>query len=334
MSRPRAVEAGLTFVRALHDASFDDRMARLQGLLAPGATWWIDTGRDRAAGVRGHDPGDARPWPLHGQWPVEDKLRAVARVAAEIFPTGVGARISSRAFGTDELALVEAEGDGLHVSGKRYRNRYAFVFDVSDEGITSIREYLDTLHAEDVFGGDRLSVRTVAPRPVPPDPPVVGANDVERAALAPWPAFARGDLDGFAACFAPGATWWTDSGTDRDRGAFDRSGGPADGWPFHGVLPMDEKLDYIRRRMAEGYGGSTIEVTPVRCFSEGGLVAVEAEGYAALANGRVYQNRYVLVNEVGPDGIVQLREYCDTLHVADATGVVAPTTTDEGEPTA
>lgn len=324
MSAPRAVELGLAFVGVLHDAGFQDRAARLRGLVAPDATWWLDTGCDRAAGIRGHDPGDERPWPLHGTMRFDAKLELVAKVAPHIFPHGVGARISSRAFGDDDVALVEAAGDGLHVSGKRYRNRYAFVFDVSDEGITSIREYLDTLHAEDVFGGDRLSRRTVAPPPEPREQ-LTPRTRPQELALALWEPLAGQDVDAFGELFAPDGTWWTDSGTDRDAGAFDRVNEPPGTWPLHGVVLIDAKLAAMRARLVEGYGGATLRVTPVRIFGDGPLVALEAEGYCELPNGRVYQNRYVFVVEAHDDGIHQVREYCDTRHVVDATGAVAPT---------
>lgn len=317
--RPRAVELGERFLRTLHDAGVEDRVQRLRSLCTPDATWWVDGGRDRQAGIRGVDPGDARPWPLHGTMRVDAKLGMLGDVSSFGFPRGIGARIT-RSFGTETTALVEAEGRGRHASGTLYQNRYAFVVDADESGITSLREYLDTMHSEDVFGGDRLSVPSVAPGP-PSWPSVSARSAEEELSLSIWPAFSRGDLDAFESSFAPGATWWTDSGTDRDRGSFDHASTAADGSPFHGVVRMDEKLDYIRRRMAEGYGGRTIAVTPVRCFSEGALVATEAESWAEMPNGRTYQNRYVMVTEVGPRGIVQLREYCDTLHVSDVTGI-------------
>ena len=80
----------------------------------------------------------------------------------------------------------------------------------------------------------------------------------------------------------------------------------------------------MRARLAQGYGGATLSVTPVRMFGSGGLVALEAEGYARLPNGRVYPTRYDFVIEAEDDGIRQVREYCDTLHVVDATGAVPP----------
>lgn len=324
MSRPRAVALGTALIEALDDATPDERAARLRQLVAPGATWWLDTGRDRPAGARGHDPGDARPWPLHGTMTMEAKIELVGRAGPAAFPQGLGRRVVSRVFGTDDAALVEAEGDALHVSGKRYRNRYALVIDVDDDGITSVREYLDTLHAEDVFGGDGLSRPVTAPPPVAVPPPVPSSR-AEELALALWQPLAEADVDGFGALFAPDGTWWTDSGTDREVGRFDRVNGDPGTWPLHGVVPIAVKLGAMRARLAAGYTGATLRVTPARMFSEGGLVALEAEGYAPLSNGRIYQNRYAFVIEADDDGIHQVREYCDTLHVIDATGAVAPT---------
>ena len=323
MTQFRAVTTGLAFVDALDDPRLDVRTDRLRALVAPGATWWIDTGRDRAAGRRGHDPGSARPWPLHATMPMAEKLALVSRVGPQIFPQGLGRRRVSRSFGTDSLALVEAEGDGLHVSGKRYRNRYAFVFDVAERGVVSVREYLDTLHAADVFGSEGLTAPSIAPALDPRDP-LVPESRAEELALALWEPLAAGDVEGFGNLFEPGGTWWTDSGTERDAGAFDRLNESPGTWPLHGVVPIETKLGAMRARLAAGYGGATLRVTPVRMFGSGALVAVEAEGYAALANGRIYQNRYAFVIEVGDGGIRQVREYCDTLHIVDATGAVKP----------
>ncbi len=319
-AEPTAVAMSLEFVRALDDAKLDERTARLRELVTADATWWIDTGKDRLAGRRGYDPGPDRPWPLHGTMPMAEKLDLVSRIGLEIFPQGLGRRIISRAFGNQHVALVEAQGDSMHVSGKAYRNRYAFVIDVDVAGVRSVREYLDTLHAQDVFGGDRVTVRSVAPR-LKVGVPVKPGNEPERLALALWPALADGDIEAFGALFAPDGTWWTDTGTDRDRGAFDGSGGPANGWPLHGVIPITAKLDYMQSRMAAGYAGASVVVTPVRIFSEGELVALEAESYAELSSGLIYQNRYVFVIETHASKIRQVREYCDTLHVIDVTGV-------------
>ena len=321
-----AVAAGLAFVDALDGARLEERAPALRRLVALDATWWVDSGRDRLAGRHGQDPGERRSWPLHGTMPMEEKLALVERIGRSAFPQGLGRRVATRAFGDEMHAFVEMAGDGLHSSGKRYRNRYALVFEVDEQGLVrTVREYLDTLHAEGVFGASPASRRT-APVP-PPATELKPQSRPEELALSLWPALVAGDLDAFGALFAPGATWWTDTGTDRERGELDGDGGRPRSWPFHGVVPMDEKLDYMRARAADGYG-SAIAVHPSRCFSQGGLVAVEAESHAQLANGLLYGNRYAFVLDIGPDGIRQVREYCDTLHIADVMGL--DTTPDGG----
>jgi ketosteroid isomerase-like protein len=315
---PRAAQLGLAFVNALDEAQLDERTEQLRELVNDDATWWIDTGRDRVAGQRAHNPGDERPWPLHGTMPMSEKLEFVRRIGPEIFPQGLGRRIVSRSFGNDDVALVEAEGSGMHASGKAYRNRYAFVIDVVGERIQSVREYLDTLHADDVFGSERASKRTTAPAPTTALA-AVARTDNEWLVLSLWPALAASDIDAFGACFHADGSWWTDTGTDRDRGTFDVYGGPADGHPLHGVIPIAEKLDYMRGRLSSGYAAASIDVTPIRLFSDGDLIALEAESFAKLSNGLVYQNRYVFVVEMQESMIKQVREYCDTLHVIDVT---------------
>jgi ketosteroid isomerase-like protein len=45
----------------------------------------------------------------------------------------------------DQVA-AEVESDGLHVSGKRYANRYHFRFRIERGSIVEVKEYMDTLH--------------------------------------------------------------------------------------------------------------------------------------------------------------------------------------------
>ena len=40
---------------------------------------------------------------------------------------------------------------GAHVSGKTYHQRYHFLFRVRDGKIAELREYFDTMHANDVL---------------------------------------------------------------------------------------------------------------------------------------------------------------------------------------
>jgi ketosteroid isomerase-like protein len=314
-----AVDIGERFLHTLHDPGVDARIRTLRSMCTPDATWWVDTGRDRKAGVLGVNPGDARPWPLHGTMTVQEKFDRLKMAASNMFPAGVGLTIAPTSFGTDTVAVVEGEGFGYTGDRRVYNNRYAFVFDVADGLFTSIREYMDTLHAHDIFGSSGESKPTIADAPMPQPPDLRDENESLLSQV--WSCLSGGDIDGFAGCFAPNATWWTDSGRERIRGRFDLMQTAMDGTPFHGVVPMSEKVAYIRSRMSSSYEGRTITVAPYRFISGGDRVAAEAVGYALLGNGRTYQNRYLLIADIADGYITQIREYCDTLHVADVTGL-------------
>lgn len=307
------MRAGRAFIEALDRG----RLRDLAALCSRDATWWVDTGPDRVAGDWQAPPRELGPFPLHGCVRVDRKLDLMRSIGANLFPSGVR-QLVERAFGTERRAVLELEGDGVHSSGRPYRNRYGFVFELDDGGrIAHIREYLDTIHAFDLLGDGTLPPRTSLPPPVDATPvDRTGSGPIELA-MAMWPALSKGDLDAFAALFAPAARWWVDSGTDRGHGDRTRLNGPPDGWPFHGSILMSDKLADMRGRLAANYDSPGITVVPITCFGADGLVALEAKGHADLAAGTAYQNRYLFVIDAGEDGIWEVREYCDTLHVAD-----------------
>jgi ketosteroid isomerase-like protein len=309
---------GIRFLRALHDPVVPSRIKLLKSLCAPEATWWVDTGRDRLTGVALPERGMRQGWPLHGTMFVDDKLNLFRSLVPETFPEGVSISIDPRTIESGSLAVVEAEGSGYAKNGKLYNNRYAFLFDVRNGLIWEIREYLDTLHAQDVFGDIHEGESKIMPKAqvAPPTP----KNDMESLMTIAWESFSAGDIDEFAQCFSIDATWWTDSGLERERGRFQFMQTALDATPFHGLVPMSEKISYIREKIGQSYGGQSIEVSPIRFISRGNRVACEAVGYASLTNGCIYQNRYLLIAEVVEGKMTELREYCDTLHVADATG--------------
>ncbi len=55
--------------------------------------------------------------------------------------------------GTSAAAQFRAQGETL--SGKTYDNRYALLMTIEDGKITEMREFFDTQHVVDTFGGDR-----------------------------------------------------------------------------------------------------------------------------------------------------------------------------------
>ena len=250
---------------------------------------------------------------------IDDKLDLFRSLVTDIFPEGVSLSINPLTIESGSVAVVEAEGNGYTKNGKLYNNRYAFLFKVQNGLICEIKEYLDTLHAQDVFGDINEGESKNYPKAQVDSP--APDNSMETVMAKAWNNFSAGNINGFAECFTSDATWWTDGGLDRNRGCFQFMQSALDGTPFHGLVPMTEKIQYIRDRIGKSYGGQTIEVSPTRFISQGNRVACEAVGYANLSSGRVYQNRYLLIADVEAGLITTLREYCDTLHVADVTGL-------------
>lgn len=68
------------------------------------------------------------------------------------FPNGLRFELEAMTAEADRVA-IEAESDGIHVSGKPYRNRYHFLLRVRDGKIVELREYLDTQLANEVLLG-------------------------------------------------------------------------------------------------------------------------------------------------------------------------------------
>ncbi|GAB3629718.1 hypothetical protein PTE30175_05599 [Pandoraea terrae] len=64
----------------------------------------------------------------------------------------------------------------------------------------------------------------------------------------------------------------------------------------------------------ELYKTGALRIVPLSMIAEGDRVAVEAESYAELKNGKVYNNRYHFVFELAGDKIMRVREYMDTVH--------------------
>ncbi|MBI3302160.1 MAG: nuclear transport factor 2 family protein [Deltaproteobacteria bacterium] len=52
-----------------------------------------------------------------------------------------------------DRVAVEAESYGEHANGKIYNNQYHFLIEVRGSKIQAVREYLDTMHANEVLVG-------------------------------------------------------------------------------------------------------------------------------------------------------------------------------------
>lgn len=311
VERPRTLAAARALIAALDRNDADDVAARF----APGAVWWVDSGRDRAAGRFGYDPGDARAWPLHGGMDAHAKS-AMLKGLPKVFPGGLR-QIERRAFAGGDAAVVEAEGDGVHRSGRPYRNRYAFVVTVGEAGVTDLREYIDTAHAVDVFGGANLERRGEAAPLAAPRPQASTAAG--RVALAFIDAISAADPGGLRALCTDDATWWADGGKNRTSGP-EAESVAVPGRLFMGRVPVVERAALVgglARKFPDGLVLSPHRLIEGDGVGEDGLVAVETEGLGRHVSGRLYQNRYCWVLEVRGGRVAEIREYCDTFHGFD-----------------
>lgn len=307
-----AHDAAVGLIEALDRNDADDLEQRFD----PGATWWVDTGFDRAAGAFVQERDDReRPWPLHGAVDARAKCRRLRRLP-EVFPSGCRQQVT-RSFAGGSLALLEVAGDGLFRGVTPYRNHYAFVVEVAADGaVVGLREYLDTEHAAAVFGDERLQRRTTAPWASPPAAvPSTAAGTVVADFVS---TIAAADGDRMAALCRPDATWWADGGRRRTAGP-DGPVGDA-GNPTKGRVAVSTRAALITAfgdELPDGYEMVVHRLVEADDAGDSGLVAAEVVGNGRHRTGVRYQNRYCFVVEVVDGWIADVREYCDTRHGFD-----------------
>jgi ketosteroid isomerase-like protein len=107
------------------------------------------------------------------------------------------------------------------------------------------------------------------------------------------------DIDGVLDLLADDATYWLAGkpGTNRTSGLRSKA-------EMAGIFRlMDEHLK------------SPLRMTVKGTVAEGDRVAVEAESYGELRNGRVYAQEYHVLMTIRDGKIAAVREYMDTAHV-------------------
>ncbi len=93
--------------------------------------------------------------PISGTFGV-DQVAAASRGVLTVFPDGLRFTIHALTAEGPRVA-IEAESYGKHVSGKIYNNKYHFVMRARGGKIVEWREYMDTMHANDVLCGGGAS---------------------------------------------------------------------------------------------------------------------------------------------------------------------------------
>lgn len=112
--------------------------------------------------------------------------------------------------------------------------------------------------------------------------------------------FSSGNVPALLDAMADDSSWWV---SGRLEGMSGRYGKATFG-------PLVEGAKAI-------YRDGVLRITPSSMIAEGDRVAVEAEGYAQLTDGRVYNPQYHFLVTVRDGKVWEVREYMDTLHAKD-----------------
>jgi uncharacterized protein len=111
--------------------------------------------------------------------------------------------------------------------------------------------------------------------------------------------FSAGDIEGVLGLMADDATWWIAGKPEQLSAAGDHS---------------KEQIARVFYGMA-GQLKNGLKMTVKSLIAEGDKVAVEAESYGELQNGRVYKQEYHMLMTIRDGKIGEVKEYLDTQHV-------------------
>lgn len=125
-------EANKQLVVAFMEAFSRGQTDKMLGMLTDSATWWV-----------------AGNFPLSGTW----NKRAFADLLGGVAGSCKGPiRLTPKAFTAEgDRVAVETESYAELKNGRVYKNQYHFLFEIRDGKIERVREYLDTMHANEIF---------------------------------------------------------------------------------------------------------------------------------------------------------------------------------------
>jgi uncharacterized protein len=109
-------------------------VAGLVALMTDDSTWWVS----------GRIDG------LSGTYPRDDFAKLVEGAKAA-YKTGALKITPSSMIAEGDKVAAEAESYAELLDGKTYNNFYHFLFTMRDGKIAAVKEYMDTLHAKQVF---------------------------------------------------------------------------------------------------------------------------------------------------------------------------------------
>jgi ketosteroid isomerase-like protein len=112
--------------------------------------------------------------------------------------------------------------------------------------------------------------------------------------------FSSGDVPALLDAMADGGSWWVSGRLDGMSGRYDKAS----------FGPLVEGAKAL-------YKSGSLAITPVSMIGEGGRVAVEATGFAELADGRAYSPQYHFLVTIKDGKVFEVREYMDTQHAKE-----------------
>ncbi len=87
--------------------------------------------------------------PFSGRFTKAQAMQGMDAILS-LFPEGLAFTIKAMTAEGERVA-IEAESHGRHVSGKIYHNQYHFLMIIRDGKVAELREYMDTMHANEVL---------------------------------------------------------------------------------------------------------------------------------------------------------------------------------------
>ena len=92
-------------------------------------------------------------WWVIGAGEIQDKLDAIAQMFERTLENGLGFEMTILdMISQDDKVAAEVQGCGKLIDGAIYNNFYHFLFEIRDDKIVRVREYMDTKHVDEVYG--------------------------------------------------------------------------------------------------------------------------------------------------------------------------------------
>lgn len=110
--------------------------------------------------------------------------------------------------------------------------------------------------------------------------------------------FSTGNVNAILNCLHDNATWWISGKIDGISGTYSKT-----------------EIGELLSGVTSAYKQGALPVRVLGMTAEEDRVAIEAESYAELHNGKIFNNQYHFLLKVADEKVIQVREYSDTLHI-------------------